>query len=505
MKVVCCKNCGAKYQLDDNDDISSFECSSCAGDLELLEDYSDGQSQGSGILSSIKYDNSQIVQCEDCGLKYKIKANDNILDYECDSCGGSLRYLDSEMNKELDQYIDERKKELAEMKKNQEESPEEEQDSANDRSIKSITDKLETFFSEDGMQKVAEEEIEQERLEIENAPRTARTTIPEPVLTKFGKEFAVPVSNDYDILKNFLKDEFFKGMKVYYQTAPEEEPTGRFGNLRSKFTIAEPGDGIVSTDMLVDDGPDFDLKNLTTDQYIIIAGVVIFILSIIEVILVNSGVGLAALLIAIVIMAYGFYRTKDTQETTIRTRIIREHLLTLPEEYYVFYNVKTPTSPVGINHVVVGPTGIYALLSQKYNPKNRLNSENENIELIKSAEGEDDKFEIAQVGNKKRFRYTTKQAKFSQDNAIKQKALTLGEDLINFLNDNNIRNCFVEPLVGFINNEVVVINMPLTDEDLFIEELLNTIQNTTIKLNSETIDKCAVLLSKYSADCSSEF
>ncbi len=51
MKVVCCKNCGAKYQLDDNDDISSFECSSCAGDLELLEDYSDSTSQGSGILS----------------------------------------------------------------------------------------------------------------------------------------------------------------------------------------------------------------------------------------------------------------------------------------------------------------------------------------------------------------------------------------------------------------------------------------------------------------------
>ena len=180
-------------------------------------------------------------------------------------------------------------------------------------------------------------------------------------------------------------------------------------------------------------------------------------------------------------------------------------MLTLPEEYYVFYNVKTPTSPIGINHVVVGPTGIYALLSQKYNPKSRLNSENENIELIKSSEGEIERFEVQQVGNQKRFRYTTKQAKFSQDNAIKQKALSLGEDLINFLNENNIKNCFVEPLVGFINNEVVVINMPLTDEDLFIDELLNTIQNTTIKLNPETIDKCAVLLNKYSADCSLEF
>ena len=40
MKVVCCKNCGAKYQLDDDDDITTFECSSCAGDLEYLEDYS---------------------------------------------------------------------------------------------------------------------------------------------------------------------------------------------------------------------------------------------------------------------------------------------------------------------------------------------------------------------------------------------------------------------------------------------------------------------------------
>ena len=37
------------------------------------------------------------------------------------------------------------------------------------------------------------------------------------------------------------------------------------------------------------------------------------------------------------------------------------------------------------------------------------------------------------------------------------------------------------------------------------QELLNKIQTATIKLDSETIDKCAVLINKYSADCSSEF
>ena len=76
MKVVCCKNCGAKYQLDDNDDISTFECSTCAGDLEYLEEYSDDESNSrSSFINTFKYDNSQIVQCEDCGLKFNLKSN----------------------------------------------------------------------------------------------------------------------------------------------------------------------------------------------------------------------------------------------------------------------------------------------------------------------------------------------------------------------------------------------------------------------------------------------
>lgn len=250
----------------------------------------------------------------------------------------------------------------------------------------------------------------------------------------------------------------------------------------------------------------FNVENIESNNTIIIIGVVIFILSIIEVLTINSGIGIIALFIGVIILCYGIYKTRDVKQDEERTRIIREHLLSLPEEFYVFYNVKIPTSTSGINHVVVGPTGIYALLSQKYNPKLRLESENENLNLIGSSESEENKLEeFSSYGNMRKFRYTTKQAKFSQDNKVKQKALSLGEDLINFLNENNIKNCFVEPLVGFINNEVVVINMPLTDEDLFIEELLNKIQNTTIKLDSETIDKCAVLINKYSADCSSEF
>ena len=510
MKVVCCKNCGAKYQLDDDEDITTFECSSCAGELEYLEEYSDeGKKSRSSFMDSFKYDNSYIVQCKDCGLKYKIKSSDNILDYECDSCGGSLRYLDDEMNKELDKYLQDRQKEVEKFRAEnptQEPTPEETETKPKDNlSLKSFTNRLENFFSEERMLEIADDERKQQKLEDELNVKTARTTIPKSVMSKFGREFAVPKTNDYNILKNFLKDEFMKGLQKYYPNNYEEsEPTGSFFD---RFNIKEPNIGINerNNEVYEDNSFNFDIKNMDTNSTVIGIGVVIFILSIIEILLINSGIGIVTLFIGVIILCYGLYKTRDVKETEKRTRIIREHLLTLPDDYYVFYNVKTPTSSASINHLVVGPTGIYALLSQKYNPKLRLESENENLNMIGSSESEEDKIEeITTTNNIRRFRYTTKQAKFSQDNKIKQKALSLGEDLINFLNDNNIRNCFVEPLIGFINNEVVVINMPLTDEDLFIEELLNKIQTSTIKLDSETIDKCAVLINTYSADCSSE-
>ena len=512
MKVVCCKNCGAKYQLDDDDDITTFECSSCAGDLEYLEDYSNEKVKDeSSFIDTFKYDNSFIVQCQDCGLKYKIKSRDSILDYECDSCGGSLRYLDDEMNKELDKYLEERQKEITSIRQqSQVEKPTSEEltNEEEDHSLRSFTDKLGDFFSEERMLRIADDEKREQELEAEEemVPKTARTTIPAAVLSKFGKEFAIPKTDDYDVLKNFLKNEFFKSMKEYY---PNDEKSKKSSeSIFDKISIAEPDNGEVIPEKNSINNPDvgFDVKSLEMNNIILMAGIGIFFISIIEILLLNSGIGIITIFIGVIMLAYGLYKTRDDRQVEERTRIIREHLLTLPDDYYVFYNLKTPTSPSGINHVVVGPTGIYALLSQKYNPKLRLEAENENLNMIGSAELDEDKIEeIPYDGNRRRFRYTTKQAKFSQDNKIKQKALTLGEDLINFLNDNNIRNCFVEPLVGFINNEVVVINMPLTDEDLFIEELLNKIRTSTIKLDQETIDKCAVLLSKYSADCSAEF
>ena len=373
MKVVCCKNCGAKYQLDDDDDISAFECSSCSGDLEVVENYSDDDnSSKSTIITSQKYDDSYIVQCSECGLKYKLNKNDNILDYECDSCGGSLRYLDENMNQEVDRYLEERKNEAPE-------TVYEETDSADEYTstekntiipIHSVTHRIENFFSEDHMQKIADEELEKQ-LEHQPAPRTARTTIPQAVLSKFGKEFSIPKSNDYNVLKKYLKDEFFKGMESYYADIPETEKSHKFlEKIGGKLAIKEPSTNITSVN---DENTQInEIKNYSNTNNIIIAiGAILFVLSIVEILTIDSGFGIFTLLIGVLVLCYGIYKTRDTKETETRTRIIREHLLTLPEEYYVFYNVKIPASSTGINHVVIGPSGIYALISQKYKAKNK--------------------------------------------------------------------------------------------------------------------------------------
>ena len=500
MKVVCCKNCGAKYQLDDNDDISTFECSSCAGDLEYEDELNDDNSQNQEVFTDqYKYDDSYIVQCSDCGLKYKIKTNESILDYECESCGGSLRYLDEEMNKELDRYLKEQKENpnVAVQQNSQNDHPEEYE---SDRSLKSFTNRLENFFSEEKMLEIADEEKKERELKDGNNTKTARTTIPKSVLSKFGKEFSLPKTDDYDVMKNFLKAEFEKGLNEYY---PPRIPKSK--SFLDKISITEPDNGEAPVVYPEEEKEErhFSIEDLTYNHLIIIAGLIIFIISVIEILTTNTGIGLVALIVGVIGLSYGLYNERSTyeeKESSKRKRIIREHLLSLPEDYYVFYNVKIPISQSSINHLVVGPTGIYALLSKKYDPKVKLGTaEDLNLDLNKS-----NKIEEVTLGGMRRFRYTTKQAKFSQDNEIKQKALSLGEDLINFLNDNDIKNCFVEPLVGFVNDDVVVINMPLTDEDLFIDELIVQIQDTVIKLDPETIDKCAVLINRYSADCSAE-
>ena len=93
MKVVVCQNCGEKYQLDDEDDINTFECSVCSGNLEELDSFSNDEEKVSSGYDSQNPSDLVLVYCTNCGLKYQLSENDNINEFECNSCGGLLDYV----------------------------------------------------------------------------------------------------------------------------------------------------------------------------------------------------------------------------------------------------------------------------------------------------------------------------------------------------------------------------------------------------------------------------
>ncbi|OWT33193.1 hypothetical protein BGI41_03680 [Methanobrevibacter sp. 87.7] len=210
-------------------------------------------------------------------------------------------------------------------------------------------------------------------------------------------------------------------------------------------------------------------------------------------------------IIGIIVFSVGLYKSKNYNEKETRGRIIRSKLLTLPENYYILYYVKVPGASDGINHVVIGPTGIYTILTQKFNDKedkDRIKQENETQELI-SLLGDNSDERLIPDDNPITSRLINPEHKykFEHNNRIKQKTIKLAYELEDFLMENGLE-CPIYPYVGFVNLDVVVLNNPLIDEDFFINELLNKIVKSDKKIDLNTVHKCAILLTQYSTKCS---
>ena len=233
MKFVCCKKCCAKYRLEDTDDISTYECTSCTGELELC----DGSTPKIDNTATTPQ-NSNITYCVDCGLKYALRPSDNILNYECESCGGSLRYVDEYLNEDIDKIIadkeNQKNKNQREVKQSAGQKGQKEGNAQKSNYGKSLSGKIGSFFSESRLDENLNQEQKEENLnkQAENI-KTAKTVIPKSTRKKFEKEFMLPKTNDYDVLRKYLINKFYKNVSRYYGIAETEEV--RNGALR-KFT-----------------------------------------------------------------------------------------------------------------------------------------------------------------------------------------------------------------------------------------------------------------------------
>ena len=503
MKVVACKKCGAKYQIDDNETVDGYECSACAGSLEEVESYplvsSTMNKRKADDLNSQKAD-SQIAYCKDCGLKYRLETGENIDDYECSSCYGELRYADDKINR----IIEERKLIQKELSKNiPANNPNKENIQSKNKNTRPTLERKENIPQDRDESKIKTVKTETKKKNLQKTKTTKKNL-------NNNKTNENDLKSIEDSLRNQVKNEFSDSLDNSYGDKSRAKTSKEKDEVKSN-----------KKDLV----PDPNITNRSYHDVYIIAGLIVALIGFADVLFSQREYSIFFIAIGFILFGIGLYKIRTHKATEVRGKIIRDRLLTLPERFYVLYYVKVPGSSDGINHVVVGPSGIFSIVSQSFGEKEdkeKLKTDIESKRMIANSKLDDlilagtdpedeanqtkkeDKEEKEVKENKKsRFKYTTKELKFDHNGKIKQKAINLSENLVTFLNENGFEDSYTEPLVGFVNKEVAVINNPLTDDDLFLDELLFRIIHGKQKLDDITTHRVAVLLSQYATECSS--
>jgi len=618
MKVVACEKCGAKYQIDNEETVDNYECSVCAGNLNEIEEYpstysSINQNHGNNLYESPYDPNSQIVYCENCGLKHTIDKREYSEDYECSSCFGNLRYIDEDLNKDLDRRL---KLKYQQINSNSNINPNSEinpnsnpnittNSEINPNSNPNITTNSEitpnsnpninpnsevdpNFHSVDPVnQRKSLYSKDSAIKNRNNDPNTNSDSFPHSESNTISPAKEMNVNKVDEKLREQIKNEFYKNLASEYGDLPKqdlkndnniqaqkieniedeirkklEEKNSRpsifnritnlgreknkdefpeniaidkeIAELTNSSTAKKEINELVNNNKKQDLVPYPNIKNTSYHDVYIVAGLIIALVGFADILLSKRIYSIIFVAIGFILFGIGIIKNQNYTATEKRGRIIREKLLSLPESFYVLYFVKVPDANYGINHVVVGASGIFAIVSQSFKEKEDKKkplSNYENIKLMNKLDNLDitgisdivDAANNNYENNKKieeaikkkhekiepkkekvgKFKFRERPVKFEHNDKIKQKSIKLSEMLIDFLNENGLSDCYVEPLVGFVNNDVAIINMPLTDNDLFLDELLYKIVHGRRELDDVTTHKVAVLLSQYSTECSS--
>ena len=629
MKVVVCQNCGAKYQLDDGDDISAFECSVCSGNLEELDSLP--KEQDSSVKNS-QNDGFVLVYCTNCGLKYQLTEEDNINEFECNSCGGPLDYVSNmgSTSKETatetifiddpltDNPLTEDESEIDEIVPIHAESSFADFASSDDEIIPIHADPnydgeideiipihaelgvqdeeydedyyyesepvYEDIVEENGEEMISygsiydsslgdtdeiipihaekrhmetsrniasgfgyadypeeEEEVESRLVDVTDIPEDEMPESPVSLsrqeLSEEDQKLFARVQNEmvfdspeeyeafklarykyYVALSDNLKDDYIKSMeKEFYKGSSVKrlikkgEQSVKRGNLK-----ASEDDALVTretVELMKSQNRAYEPKKTYADVYILIGAFILVVSAAYYFFISQIWYTLIGIALGVLILSYGIYKRYAFNNYIARGRIIRERLLALPNDFYVFYAVQPPQSKDIINHVVVGPTGVFTILSKRYDSKdykNKVKADSETDAMVNdsaSIQNYIDKKNTLELqtdskDNQTRFEFGNEEIHFVDNSQIKRKALELNEDLAIFLDHKGFSGIYIEPLIGFVNDDLAILNVILTNEDLFIDELFNKMIRGQKRIDELTVAKIARLLSYYSADCS---
>lgn len=163
-------------------------------------------------------------------------------------------------------------------------------------------------------------------------------------------------------------------------------------------------------------------------------------------------------------------------KNTGKEKLAADYLKNLPEGYFILNNLKIPGKRIKIDHVVIGPTGIF-LTHIKELKGHYIINENEWLNGRGKMSGKT-------LGN------PSQQVKL---NAIELKRFLESKNL-------NIDYILINSIVAFTNNNFKVRKMPKTYDIMRIEEISNFIVNSKRKMDMGTVTESVILLDHYSSD-----
>lgn len=155
-------------------------------------------------------------------------------------------------------------------------------------------------------------------------------------------------------------------------------------------------------------------------------------------------------------------------------KIVSKYLGNLPSGYFVLNDVNIPKGKGNIDHLVIGPTGIFLIETKNYSGSFKIDGD-----------------EWQRLAG-----YSYKKIKKNPARQVKLNALDLGK----FLNKKLGKKVWVNAVVTLLNNDFKVIKEPKYYSVLGADELTQFILNYNKKIPKETINAVLNFMQDYSTE-----
>ncbi len=260
-------------------------------------------------------------------------------------------------------------------------------------------------------------------------------------------------SNDFDTCQKCgSKLEFYSSFEDYYNKNDEAQ--------REKIAV----------------GKGYAEKKSSKYNFILILGAIFCLIGLFGFII--TFLSLLILVIGAGLIYYGYNNGKSWNKGIKGEFIVAEYLNQLPEDYFVFNDVKFPGSYGNLDHVVVGPTGIYVIETKNYGGFFLVKGDEwfyKNGSRIKKAKGQPGKQVMAGSISLK---------KFLEDNGI------------------NTDSVWINSIVTLINKNFKIEQKPKHYTVLFPSTIPQFILNSNKKIDMNILKEAALLIEPYCIELS---